>query len=74
MSFLTKWFRTQKTTKSKVYSSSEDDNIMSDEENLTIAHSSLPFNALKQIEQNEKKQHKQFEQLNVCVFFHSNLK
>ena len=75
MSFLAKWFKNPKTTKSKtkVYSSSDEDNIMSDEENLTIAHSSLNYNAaLKQIEQIEKKQQKQFEQLNVCApIFHS---
>ena len=44
MSFLTKWFKTQKTktkAKSKANNSSDDDNIMSDEENLTIAHSVL---------------------------------
>ena len=66
MSFLTKWFKSPRSkSKSKAFNSSDDDNIMSDEENLTISHSTPSFDAFKQIEQIQIKQQKQFEQLNV---------
>jgi hypothetical protein len=71
MSFLTKWFSKTQKAKSKPKqnnTSSDDDYIMSDEDNVTISHSVLSFDALQQIEQLHKKQQKQFEQLNVCRF------